>query len=146
MEKHNIDCDFTRLNGYMFQGLAPTDKDFELHTMQSVYQAASDTGRLDLELVDDAGILGFPSGRSIKYRQQATFHPTKYVRALAKVITELGGTIYERSHMNDYTEDSDGVTAVLVNGSKITAADLVLATNVPLQKVGQAPTSADGSL
>jgi glycine/D-amino acid oxidase-like deaminating enzyme len=122
----------------MFQGLPTDDKDYELHTLQSVYQAALDTGKLDISLVDDAGILGFTSGRTIKFGQQATFHPTKYIRALAKVIKDLGGVIHETSHLNDYTDGSDGVTAVLANGSKIHAVDLVLATNVPLQKVNHA--------
>jgi glycine/D-amino acid oxidase-like deaminating enzyme len=140
VEKHKIDCDFVRVPGYMFHGLRAGEKGFQLDTLQSIWKAASDTGKLDMTLVDDAAIPGFPSGRAIRFDRQATFHPTKYVRALAKVITEeLGGTIHEKTRMADYEETKSairGVTVNMTNGKKIVADQLVMATNVPLQKVG----------
>jgi glycine/D-amino acid oxidase-like deaminating enzyme len=140
VEKHKIDCDFVRVPGYMFHGLRAEEKGFQLDTLQSIWKAASDTGKLDMTLVDDAAIPGFPSGRAIRFDRQATFHPTKYVRALAKVITEeLGGTIHEKTRMADYEETKSatrGVTVNMTNGKKIVADQLVMATNVPLQKVG----------
>ena len=134
--KHRIDCDFTRINGYMFQGLPSNTEGFELDTLQSIYKAISETQKIDVSLVDDANIPGLDSGKSIRFGQQATFHPTKYVRALAQVVTDLGGVIFERSHMNDYEETERGVRVVMVNGHKVIARDMVMATNVPLQKVG----------
>lgn len=141
VQKHNIDCDFIRLPGYMFQGLPPNSSDFELDTLQSIYKAANDTHKLDISLVDDAEIKGFKSGRAIRYGNQATFHPTKYIKALAKVITEMGGEIYETTHMNDFEKGSGSgrtVTVTMSNGKKVKADDLVMATNVPSQKVSPA--------
>ncbi len=135
VEKHKIDCDFARITGYMFQGLPTDSKKFELDTLSSIYKAAADTKKLEVSFVGDATIKGFTSGQAIKFGRQATFHPTKYVRALAQVITELGGSIFEKTHMNDYTETEKGVEAVMANGKKVIAADMVMATNVPLQKV-----------
>jgi glycine/D-amino acid oxidase-like deaminating enzyme len=140
VQKHKIDCDFTRVPGYMFHGLPAGSKGFKLDILQSVWQAASGTGKLEMALVDDATIPGFDSGRAIRFDRQATFHPTKYVRALAKVITEeLGGTIYERTAMADYEEGkaaTRGVTTTTKTGKEIRSDQLVMATNVPLQKVG----------
>lgn len=135
VEKHRIDCDFVRVPGFMFHGLPENSKDFELDTISDIYKAAAGTHKLDVSLVDDAGIIGFNSGRAIKFDRQATFHPTKYVRALAEIITEMGGSIYEKSHMNEYSENEKGVEAVMVNGKKVRAGKMVMATNVPLQKL-----------
>lgn len=137
VQKHQIDCDFVRLPGYMFQGLPSTSKDYETDTLKSVLEAAQGTGKLDVTLIDNANIVGFPSGPAIKYGSQATFHPTKYVRALAEVVTGMGGQIFEQTHMNDYNEVDGGVTAVMVNGKKVHAKEMVMATNAPLQKVSK---------
>ncbi len=135
VEKYKIDCDFVRVPGYMFQGLREGSEGFELDTLSEIYKAAAGTKKLEVSLVDDAGIKGFPSGRAIKFDRQATFHPTKYVRKMAEIITELGGTVFERTHMNGFEETEKGVEATMVNGKKVRAGKMVMATNVPLQKV-----------
>lgn len=138
VNKHKIDCDFARVPGYMFHGLPKGSQGYEEGTLEEIYQSALETKKLDIAWVDDAQIKGFESGKAIKYNAQATFHPTKYIRALARIITEeLGGTIHEQTRMTTYTEEADKVTAELGDGSKITAEQMVMATNVPEQKVSQ---------
>ncbi|WVR07872.1 hypothetical protein IAU60_004915 [Kwoniella sp. DSM 27419] len=134
VEKHKIDCDFVRLPGYMFQGLPKSDKDFELDTLKSLFEAAFDTKQLDVKIVDDAQIKGFASGPAIKFGNQATFHPTKYVRALADVVKEMGGEIYEKTRYMSHVEEDGGVTSTLANDKKVRSGSMVMATNVPLQK------------
>lgn len=127
----------------MFPGPSAISDSKEYHRdigiLQQVWSAASETKKLDIELVDDAEIPGFKSGRTIKFNNQAVFHPTKYLKGLASVISnELGGKIFEDTHMNTYEElpGSNGrVKAVMSNGSTVTAAHMIMATNVPLQKV-----------
>jgi glycine/D-amino acid oxidase-like deaminating enzyme len=137
--KHSIDCGYEKVPGFMFPGPPPRAKGYDLQLLQEIWQAASETKKLDIEMVDDAEIPGFESGRTIRYNNQAVFHPTKYLKGLAHVITnELGGAIYEDTHMNSYEElhGSPGrVKAIMSNGSTVTAAHMVMATNVPLQKV-----------
>jgi glycine/D-amino acid oxidase-like deaminating enzyme len=135
VDKHQISCDFVRLPGYMFQGLNPSSAEFETKTLAEVFKAAKETGKLDVSLVDDARIAGFKSGQAIRFGAQATFHPTKYIKALAKVITEMGGKIYEKSRFMSYQESAQEVEATMANGKKVKAKHLVMATNVPLQKV-----------
>ncbi|KAL7421376.1 hypothetical protein Q5752_004261 [Cryptotrichosporon argae] len=138
VEKHGIACDFARVPGYMFHGLAPSDKDHDQRLLESIYDAAAGTGKLSLSYVDDATIPGFKSGRAIRFDRQATYHPTKYVRKLAQVVEELGGKIYETTHVQNYEEsggDTRGVTATTSDGKTIKADAMVMATNVPLQKL-----------
>ncbi|WVQ95448.1 hypothetical protein IAU59_002545 [Kwoniella sp. CBS 9459] len=135
VEKHKIDCDFTRLPGYMFQGLPKDDDKFELDTLRSVFDAAFDTKKLEVSIVDNANIGGFASGPAIKFGNQATFHPTKYIKALAEVIKSMGGEIYEQTRYMSHEEKDDGVKATLADDKTIQAQSMVLATNVPLQKL-----------
>lgn len=139
VQKHSIDCGYERVPGFMFPGPPPGAKGYNVALLQEVWQAASETKKLDIESVVDGEIPGFKTGKTIRYNNQAVFHPTKYLKGLASVITnELRGTIYEDTHMNTYEElagTSGRVNAVMSNGSSVTAAHLVMATNVPLQKV-----------
>ncbi|RXK38781.1 hypothetical protein M231_03957 [Tremella mesenterica] len=135
VKNHKIRCDFVRLPGYMFQGLPPTSKDYATNTLKDVYNAAKDTGKLDVCLVDDAGIKGFESGQAIKFENQATFHPTKYIRSLAKIVADMGGEIHEKTRYMNHEETEVGVKITLENEKTIEAEVLVMATNVPLQKL-----------
>ncbi|WWC67415.1 uncharacterized protein I206_101323 [Kwoniella pini CBS 10737] len=135
VDKHQIDCDFVRLPGYMFQGLPTSSADFKVDTLEELYNAAEDTGKLDVTIVNDAYIKGFKSGPAIRFGNQATFHPTKYLQALSKVVSDLGGEIYEKTRYMSHTEENGGVTATLDNDKKVQAGSLVMATNVPLQKL-----------
>lgn len=119
----------------MFHGLSPDHKDFSVDTLHEIYDAASGTNRLDVKLVPDAGLKGFDTGKAIRYENQATFHPTKYVRALVKVVEEMGGKIYEQTRFMGYDEHTGGVKVQTEDGKSILARALVLATNVPPQKV-----------
>lgn len=135
VKMHNIDCDFARLPGYMFNGLRPSDKDYSVDTLHEIYDAVKGTNRLDLQLVPDAGLKGFDTGKAIRYENQATFHPTKYVRGLAKVVEAMGGKIYEKTRYMSHEEENGGVKSQTQDGKSIKSGSMVMATNVPLQKV-----------
>jgi glycine/D-amino acid oxidase-like deaminating enzyme len=138
-KEHSIECDFQRVNGYMFQGLPASEASYDGKIVDELYKAASDTGKLDVAYVDDARIPGFDSGKAIQFRQQGSFHPTKYIRELAKVIKGMGGEIYEQSRymMHEEGKGQGGrrVQVQMADGQKVQADQVVMATNVPLQKV-----------
>lgn len=139
VQKHSINCGYEKVPGFMFPGPPPGAKGYDIQLLQEVWQAASETKKLDIEMVDDGEIPGFQTGRTIRYNNQAVFHPTKYLKGLSSVITnQLRGTIYEDTHMNSYEElpgSTGRVKAVMSNGATVTASQLVMATNVPLQKL-----------
>lgn len=137
--EHSISCDFERVNGYMFQGLPSSDPSYDPKVLDEIYSAANDTGKLDISFVSDAQIPGFDSGKAIQFRQQGSFHPTKYVKALAVVVERMGGKIYEKSRymMHEEGKGQGGrqVQVEMADGQKVQADYMVMATNVPLQKV-----------
>jgi glycine/D-amino acid oxidase-like deaminating enzyme len=121
---NKIDCDFERVNGYMFQGLERTDPQYRSKILDEMYDAASRTGKLALTVQDDAGIPDFASGKAIRFGNQASFHPTKYVRALAKIVEAMGGKIHESTRSMTH-EESDkqlrGIQASTADGQTISA-------------------------
>jgi glycine/D-amino acid oxidase-like deaminating enzyme/nitrite reductase/ring-hydroxylating ferredoxin subunit len=119
----HIECDFTRLDGYLF--LAPGDKkdllDREL--------GASRRAGLMAEMVPRAP-LEYNTGPAIRYPRQARFHPLKYLAAMANAIKEQGGQIYTDSHA-DRVEGGKRAT-VEVGRHKVRSDAVVVATNSPI--------------
>lgn len=116
-----IDCDFMRLDGFLF--LHPTDK---IKALQDEFEATRRAGIATELLASVPGIINH-QGPCIRFPYQAQFHPMKYLSALSKVIVAHGGKIFCRSHVNDITRD-----AVESNGFRVTAQEIVVATNSPV--------------
>lgn len=119
-----IDCDFTRLDGYLF--LHPTDKE---KTLDDEYNATHEVG-LNTIMLDYIPGIDFQKGRSLQFPNQAQFHPLKYLTALTGFITKNGGTIYTETHAEKFKKD-----AVTANGHTIKADHIVVATNSPINNV-----------
>jgi glycine/D-amino acid oxidase-like deaminating enzyme/nitrite reductase/ring-hydroxylating ferredoxin subunit len=118
-----VDCDFVRLNGYLF--LAPGDKkellDREL--------AAARRAGLMAEMVPNAPI-SYDTGPVIRFPHQARFHPLKYLAAMAEAIQENGGQIYSDSHA-DHVEGGEQAK-VEVGKHSVRCEAVVVATNSPI--------------
>jgi glycine/D-amino acid oxidase-like deaminating enzyme/nitrite reductase/ring-hydroxylating ferredoxin subunit len=118
-----IDCDFVRLDGYLFP-LPGEDPDL----LRREHDCARRAG-LDVEIVPRAP-LPFDSGPSIRFPRQGQFHPLKYLYGLAGAIERSGGRIASGAHV-DAVED--GAPARLRVGERtVTARAVVVATNVPI--------------
>ena len=118
-----IDCDFERLDGYLF--LHETDTIDSLHQDQA---AAEEVGFREIKLIDKAPISSFDTGPCLHYPNQAQFHPMKYLNALADRIVASGGMIFTGVHASDFHKD--GIQTA--NGFRIAADDVVVATNTPV--------------
>lgn len=119
-------CNFRRLDGFLF--LAP----------------GSDASIIDDELVacgqvgmpavkhDGVPFAGHDATPALRFPNQATFHPTKYLNALAGAIVQGGGRLYSGAAVTKVEEDEAGVTATTTDGLLIEARDAVVATNAPI--------------
>ena len=123
VREENIDCDFVRLNGYLF--LHPTDK---VKTLEDELTSTNKAG-INTSMADTApGIT--QQGPFLMFPQQAQFHPLKYLNGLAEAFVKLGGTIYTQTHV---TEVKDG--QMKANGFTVSARSIVVATNSPINDV-----------
>ena len=129
--RENIDCDFARLDGYLFLG-----KGDKIETLERETAAAQLAGFSTAQRLDRAdGVKGFDPGPCIRFPRQGRFHPLKYLAGLCRAIEKLGGKI----HCGNRVEDVQGAEltkgelceARIQNGPSVRARAIVVATNTP---------------
>src|SRR5687768_6157076 len=129
VEDENIDCEFQRLDGYLF---APPNDDKKV--IERELQAAHRVGFIHVEQVARAPIADFDTGPALVFPNQAQFHPMKYLAGLAHAIQREGGRIFTGTHVNTF----QGGTPARVEterGFTVTAEHLVIATNTPVNDI-----------
>ncbi len=122
----NIECDFMRLDGYLFGSTQS-----ELPQLQAELAAAHRAGLSDVELVTRAPLAHFHTGRALRFPRQAQFHPLKYLSGLARVIARDGGRIFTHTHV-DHVQSGKPARVRTANGCHVNAASVVVATNSPV--------------
>lgn len=115
-----IDCDFKRVDGYLF--LHPTDK---RQSLEDEYKYTHKAG-INTELVMEAPSIK-QEGPFLKYPRQGQFHALKYLKGLAEAVIRLGGKIYTESHVDTIKEG-----LLEANGRQVKAKHIVVATNTPV--------------
>jgi glycine/D-amino acid oxidase-like deaminating enzyme len=121
IQELQIDCNFQRINGYLF--LHPSDKTNNLEKELQATQRAGLNTRW-LETIPGIAINAMPC---IEFPDQAQFHIMQYLHGLAKGFTLLGGKIYTQSKAVDINRH--GATC---HGYNIAARHIVVATNSPV--------------
>ena len=122
----DIDCDFERVDGYLFLG-----GDDKKDLLEEELRAAQRAGLSDVKLVERTPLDFFDTGPALKFPRQAQFHPLKYLNGLARAIIRDGGHIYCGTHA-DKIEDGEPAKITTSSGHVITADDIVVATNTPV--------------
>lgn len=120
-----INCDFERVNGYLF--LHPNDKEKNL---DKEFEATQNAGLETVLLNHTPSLAESQNQRCLAFKNQAQFHILHYVKGLSKAIIDLGGTIYTEAHAENITEK--GAT---VNGFNFCGKYIVVATNTPINDV-----------
>ncbi len=121
----NIDCDFTRLDGYLF--VPPGD---DLKQLDDELQAAHRAGLTDVTRVARAPIASFDTGPALKFPRQGQFHVLKYLRGVAEAAKRAGTQIYNGTHADRIEGGKDA--RVETPRGIVLASALVVATNSPV--------------
>lgn len=117
-----IDCNFKRVEGYLFCGPKQERKDLEKELV-----AAARAGMQDLELITH-GPLNL--GPCLIYKNQAQFNPVRYMKALAQKIQKMGGQIYSHALVTE-VQSGSRMSLKILNGHRVQCDHVVMATNVP---------------
>ena len=64
---------------------------------------------------------GYEKTRSLRYPNQGTFHPTKYLQGLARCITERGGRLFSDTAVLSVEEDDGSVIVKTESGRTVRA-------------------------
>lgn len=126
-KEEGIDCDFRRLNGYLFpvvgSDLEILEKELEAcHRIGFTGVAWADRDRLDTAL----------GGRCLRFPEQARFHPLKYVQGLARCIMRDRGRLFAHTAVVSVEEEGEGVVVKTGGGNVVRARSAIVATNSPI--------------
>ncbi len=122
VQELDINCEFTRTPAYTY-----TESIDERETIQDEVEAARRAG-LPAHFVTETP-LPFEVAGAVRFDNQASFHPRKYLLALAERIPGNGSHLFEQTKVNTI-EEEEACTVVTEQGT-VSATDVVLATHFP---------------
>jgi len=121
-----IDCDFERLDGYLF-AFSPDD----LELLDDELKATHRAGLIDVKKVSKAPLQSFDTGAALRFPRQAQFHPLKYMNGLTRAILRNGGRICGQTHATKI-EGGSSARVETSHGPVVTSEVVVVATNTPI--------------
>ena len=122
----NIDCDFSRLDGYLFE--APDGED----DLDEELAAARRLGFDDVDFADVPGLIHSDGRRALRFPNQGQFHILKYLSGLAAAVERKGGKLFSNTRAVEWKTDDHSPQVKTDGGQTIKAGSIVLATNYPL--------------
>jgi glycine/D-amino acid oxidase-like deaminating enzyme/nitrite reductase/ring-hydroxylating ferredoxin subunit len=123
VKEENIDCDFERLDGFLF--LDPTDTK---ESLDKELEATHKAGINTTEILEKAPLQSFNTGPCIRFPNQGQFQPLKYLRGLYYAIIRNEGQIFTETHVQEI--NSDGIKTI--DDYTLKARNIVIATNAPI--------------
>jgi glycine/D-amino acid oxidase-like deaminating enzyme/nitrite reductase/ring-hydroxylating ferredoxin subunit len=121
-----IQCGFRRLPGFYY-----TERDENVADVRQEFEAARRLG-YDVSLTTEAP-LPFPVKAALRFENQARFHVREYLLPLLQAIPGDGSFVFENTRVVDI---QDGTPCVVkTETGEIAAADVVMATHVPLNRL-----------
>jgi glycine/D-amino acid oxidase-like deaminating enzyme/nitrite reductase/ring-hydroxylating ferredoxin subunit len=126
IKRENIDCDFKRLDGFLFQ---PTSSADDL--LERELKAIREIGIIDVEMAPRAPLADFDTGPCLRFKRQGQFHPLKYLNGLVTALKAQGHPIFTGTHVTKI-EGGEKAYVQTARGPIITASAVIVATNSPI--------------
>lgn len=126
VKEEGIECEFERLDGYLFAPPNESKKELE-----DELEACHRAGLTAMELVERAPIKDFDTGKALRFPRQGQFHPLLYLAGLARAVRRDGGRIHTGTHASKI-EGGELARVETVAGNTVTAEAVVVATNTPV--------------
>lgn len=123
--KENIDCEFKRLDNYIY-----TCKNEYIKKIEDEFETLNKIG-FNAKLVKSIE-LPFEIKSGIMFQNQAKFHPLKYLYKIVDVLQKSNVQIYTNSRVIDI-ERQGMYYYVKTNNNKIKARHVVMATHYPIK-------------
>ncbi|WP_215141130.1 FAD-dependent oxidoreductase [Exiguobacterium qingdaonense] len=119
-----FDCDYTTEHSYLYA----TEPNDELSKELDAYRRLEIDGGEATDEVQNT--LPFPITQALVVRDQAQFHPVKYLRELAERFVKLGGKVYERTRATDVSQGPRPIVTTS-SGRRVQANQVVITTHYP---------------
>ncbi|MDQ3533621.1 MAG: FAD-dependent oxidoreductase [Actinomycetota bacterium] len=122
VKESDIECDFERRPNFVYCESADS-----ADAIKQEVEAARRAG-LDVSYVSDLD-LPYPIAGAIRLEDQAQFHPSKYLLALAADIPGDGSHVFENSRVTELKEGEP--CEAITDGGRVLATDVIMATHYP---------------
>jgi glycine/D-amino acid oxidase-like deaminating enzyme len=128
IREEGIDCDFERLNGFLF-----LDESDKKSSLQRELKALKKAGVLKARMINESPLESADISPCICFPDQAQFQPIQYLTGIAhSMIRDKEVQIFTETHAQDIKRiDTDSVIKT-DKGHAVTAQSIVLATNAPI--------------
>ena len=123
--RENIDCDFKRLDGYLF---VPPDESTDVLTREL---SAAQRAGVRVEYVEHIPLDFYDFGPALRFPSQGQLHALKYMNGLATALKRVGGRIYGATHAAEIEGGANPVVKT-TSGHTVRAHSIVVATNTPV--------------
>jgi len=130
VEAHAISCNFRRLDAFLFPAMGMETKEAREQADRE-FKAGRAIG-VDVDRAMGVPLKGFEHVPCLRYLRQATFHPLKYLSAVAAEIEAHGGQLFANSAVSKIDASGNGVRIETEGGATVRAARAVVATNSPI--------------
>ena len=127
VKKRNIDCDFRRLPCYIY-----SENTDEQDMLKKEAEAAADAGLQ--AIYTETSPLPFEIAGTIHYKNQAEFHPRKYLLNLIENIPGNGSYVFENTRA--LTVKEGDTNEVVTDKGSIKAGNVIVATHFPIYDPG----------
>ncbi|WP_066370599.1 FAD-dependent oxidoreductase [Neobacillus fumarioli] len=129
IKEQNIDCDFSHQDAYVYASTDPyVDK---LQTEWEAYQKLGIKGALK----DIIPFQKIHAKAAIVMRNQAQYHPLKFLKALLKEAVKAGCTVFENTTANTIKNDAVHPVVVTKSGHQVTAKNVIIASHFPFYDI-----------
>lgn len=123
--RENIECDFDRLDGYLF---VPPGESTDVLTRE--LKAAQRAG-VEVEYAEHVPLDFHDFGPALRFAQQGQFHALKYLNGVAGAAARLGARLYGNTRAT-HIEGGAKPRVETAKGAEIRAGAVVVATNTPI--------------
>ncbi|TGZ76175.1 DAO-domain-containing protein [Ascodesmis nigricans] len=133
--KEGIECEYRTLDGVLIVSVPDTDPEYVTKNDLPQEAKALETLGIPYRFQEKGKVGELYTGAVLTMMGQATFHPTKYLHGLLKVLKEKHSDqfqAYTNTRMRSYHDHGTHTTIETEGGHTITASSLLQATNVPL--------------
>ena len=122
IEKHRIDCNFEEASAFLF-----SQNEKQTEELEAIRKATVEAGVA--ATYTDAIPVSLKFEKALEIKNQAKFHPVRYVMALAKAFEDAGGTIVQHCRVLD-TDNTDPLVVKTEVGDWH-ASWLIYTTHIP---------------
>lgn len=123
--RENIDCDFERVDGFLF--VPPGDS---TDILSRECRAAERAG-VKVDFLEHLPLDFYEFGPALRFESQAQFHAVRYMNGLAAAVKRVGGRMYGAAHATSI-EGGAHPSVRTASGYTIEADAIAVATNTPV--------------